>query len=525
MTYQFKRVIVIIGCFFVSFFQAHSLHVPMRTPLLTKSARDHKSTILTSSQGFCVIFRSGKKIKRYDSYQQHLCLSVFKGMLVVDDLDTLTDRILITPKNGMFLFEGQEYVGSVSATSTKKIFSLTHYSDDQQHAYHASQAICQGLNNVADKKRTADKSRGILADVAVHRHPYNVRVLLDEHDYYNNEPWVFYSKGGFAVIDPDDTTTPIDYYGQDIKVKEKNGHIWINGRIYTQRRIYLIPQEGHITFDDNSYVGAFLLSCYNNKLLLINSLDIEDYVYSVLKSESWPGWPLEVNKAFAIASRSYVIAMVFRARASKLPYHIKNTSIHQNYNGHHDTPLLHQAVEETRGMFLSYKKQPIIAMFDICCGGVIPAKVHDIDFSKAPYLARPYACTFCKGCKNYSWRAVYSLDSLNYLFKNDFSSLRGLKTIKIAHKDNAGLVKRVSLHGHRRTVTTSGKQVRSLCKKIKSICFTIARNGDDFIFNGRGRGHHMGICQWGAREMVRQGYDYKEVLAYYYPKTSFMKLG
>lgn len=44
------------------------------------------------------------------------------------------------------------------------------------------------------------------------------------------------------------------------------------------------------------------------------------------------------------------------------------------------------------------------------------------------------------------------------------------------------------------------------------------------IFKGVGFGHHLGLCQWGAREMVRDGWDYKRVLQFYYPDTYLMKL-
>ncbi len=61
-------------------------------------------------------------------------------------------------------------------------------------------------------------------------------------------------------------------------------------------------------------------------------------------------------------------------------------------------------------------------------------------------------------------------------------------------------------------------------KEIKSFCFNIKKKSGKIIFNGRGFGHHLGLCQWGAREMVRDGWDYKQILAFYYPSTNFMRL-
>jgi stage II sporulation protein D len=44
------------------------------------------------------------------------------------------------------------------------------------------------------------------------------------------------------------------------------------------------------------------------------------------------------------------------------------------------------------------------------------------------------------------------------------------------------------------------------------------------VVSGRGFGHHLGLCQWGARQMVREGCDYKQILRYYYPETYFIKI-
>ena len=86
--------------------------------------------------------------------------------------------------------------------------------------------------------------------------------------------------------------------------------------------------------------------------------------------------PLEVNKAFAIASRSYALVKYLEGAKSKKPYHIKNTNVHQTYNGFHTNPVLIQAVKETSGVILTYDKKPILAMFDCCCGDVIPCLLY-----------------------------------------------------------------------------------------------------------------------------------------------------
>ena len=94
--------------------------------------------------------------------------------------------------------------------------------------------------------------------------------------------------------------------------------------------------------------------------------------------------------------------------------------------------------------------------------------------------------------------------------------------MKIVKKDKAGLVEEVIIHA-RKKITLAGKKVYNLLKEVKSFCYSITRKKNKIILNGRGYGHHLGLCQWGAREMVRDGWDYKKILLFYFPQTKLMK--
>ncbi len=204
---------------------------------------------------------------------------------------------------------------------------------------------------------------------------------------------------------------------------------------------------------------------------------------------------------------------------------MKKTNVHQTYNGVHGTDLLRTAVEQTRGIFLAYKGQPILAMFDACCGSVVPARIAGFDFEKVPYLARRYPCNYCKTYKVYAWQSHYSEQALIMALKRELPHLKKIKQIKIVKKDAAGLVQKVAVYTDKRVVMLSGKKIYSLLRpKVKSFYFSITHKDGTFTFTGKGIGHHLGLCQWGAREMVRQGFGYQEILSFYYPNTVFMRL-
>lgn len=460
--------------------------------------------------------------------------------------------------------------------------------------------VCEsddGKDGVLDQLAALEKQQAMSS--AGKERSWIVRVLLGECDVCSNEQdekkdgreqeqksvgWRIQSENGFFLWDPRQKNKKKKKkdYKKDCLAKEcereleltceKDG-LYINGKLCAYAQVMIKPREGALAFNGKKYNGTFLIirdhTCGHNRdkardkdsdkksdesrdksrWLLINCLDLESYVASVLRSESWPGWPLEVNKAFAIASRTYVVAMVLASRATKCPYHVKDTNKHQTYTGMHTNVALHDAVVLTRGVFLAYDNKPIMAMFDSCCGGVIPARIAGIDFNWAPYLARDRVCTFCKSCSIYSWQAEYTSAELAQLLcessnkKNDNKKINNKKSddqvndhdkiisgpmdlsdIKVIKKDSAGLAQEVLVKGGTSRVVLSGKKIYSLLKNVKSFCYTVRKRGDTITFKGRGYGHHLGLCQWGAREMVRDGWDYRQILQFYYPNTSFMRL-
>lgn len=294
------------------------------------------------------------------------------------------------------------------------------------------------------------------------------------------------------------------------------------------------PKQGNLTFKNHTYAGTLSLIPEEDAWHIVNSIEVESYVCSVLRSESWPGWPVEVNKAFAIMQRSYVLAKIMQARAKKkkgkrVIYDIKCTNYDQTYQGVHDCPTLQQAVDETRGIVLAYKKKPIMAMYDVCCGGLIPAKMEGVDFKGSPYLARSYPCTFCTNCKVFSWKVTYPRDHLEQLCTTFGVPLQQLDELKISKLDQAGQVREVKLRSGKKWHAVTGKEMYKICKDIKSYCFSVTQHQDHtdesmVTITGKGYGHHLGLCQWGARQMVAEGWNYKEILEFYYPHVTVMRL-
>ncbi len=338
-----------------------------------------------------------------------------------------------------------------------------------------------------------------------------VRILL--HTIKNNSKQISLSaKKGFSIQNAGKAQKTKK---SNISLALKNKQLYLDGTPLKGTITYINPHDGYFVYNKNTYKGPCKLIYKGNTALLINCLNLEDYVYSVLKTESWPGWPLEINKVLAIVCRTYAVKK--SNENSKQSYDIKNTNAHQTYSGVHSCPIKKKAVEQTRGIIICYKKEPILAMYDSCCGGVTPSHCKHFALEKTPYLARKYPCTYCKPCRIYSWQVEYPLTEIAK--KIGIKSKKPPHTIKITKKDKAGLVQEVQIKGTGFSTIVSGKKLKSACAKLKSLCFTAQKKSGTVIFNGKGYGHHIGLCQWGAREMVRKGYNYKRILSFYYPET------
>lgn len=304
-----------------------------------------------------------------------------------------------------------------------------------------------------------------------------------------------------------------------------------------------ITKPRPLTLNNQAYKGilSFKLCPREKKLLLINTLNLEDYIYAVLRAESYQTWPNEMQKVQAVVSRTYAVHQILEKRKSKtkksLPYDIRCTNFHQRYTGNHKYKHLLQAVIDTQGLILTHqqdKKKPssvVLTMFDACCGGSVPARMTGLNFEKAPYLCRKRACHHCKSYGLYSWKRKIPTTTFVRALRN-YKLLKGrvprgqLLTIKTTDRDKAGIVHKVTLGFSRgKAMELTGKDIwMALPKQVRSQNFSIRKFGKHVIITGRGFGHQIGLCQRGARELVRKGWPMKKVLSFYYPNTSLARL-
>jgi stage II sporulation protein D len=491
----------------------------------------HRSYTLTSASGFKLTDQEKEKHNKITEKQ--LTITLAADAFMINEVKIKPREILIESIDGLMAIDKIPHQGSIVISWAGELKMLAEVVPDVVEKKNvellvdAQVAVPQEISisqACIDAEDSSSRSPRRIEGGSEQKKPSHVRVLLSEQPL-NEVDLRFFSDQGFIMAHSNKDPHKIQSPKSELHITAKKGELYANGNRFVGTKMLIAPKSGHIEFGGNIYQGIFNVIIEKKKVLIINSVDVEDYIFAVVRSESWPNWPLEVNKVFAIACRSYVIAMCMRAKKTGLCYHIRNTNKHQKYDGFHTCPIIRRAIDETRGVFLAYNQVPIIAMFDSCCGGVIPAHVAHMNFDNAPYLARDYACTHCERCKIYSWETSIAMAEFENMLKNKKKKIGKVKGIKVAKKDKAGLVRQVTVRDSKKTLMLTGKEMYSLIKDVKSYCFTVTKNYDIIEIKGRGYGHHVGLCQWGAREMVRDGWDYKSILEFYYPGTEFMKLG
>ena len=292
-----------------------------------------------------------------------------------------------------------------------------------------------------------------------------------------------------------------------------------------------------LTLGGTSYQGSLIIKvdAESGSVLIINKLPLEDYVYSVVRYESIPSWPLGMQKLQAVISRTYAVFLMQQARIKnpKYPhYDLKNTNLHQVYNGTHNCTHLRQAVDETSDLIVTYNGNVALTMFDICCGGAIPAHMRYNDKWK-PYLERRQACVYCINSKSFQWKEDIHINTfLNHLksspkLAKKVKNFTGpITNITISNSDKAGIVHNVKISDkNNKAIIITGNDIRGLYpRKIKSLLFSIKKIRDRIVITGKGYGHLRGVCQMGCKELVSRGWSIRKILNFYYPNTTLSKV-
>jgi stage II sporulation protein D (peptidoglycan lytic transglycosylase) len=323
----------------------------------------------------------------------------------------------------------------------------------------------------------------------------------------------------YSVLTQPTGVIPADAdYWRTLQVQANTRNIRIPGLGVEVEELRLVPRlkDGVIYAGNKLYRGSLEVKWREGGLMVVNTLDLEEYLYGVVPKEAPSQWQMAALRAQAIVARTY--ALYKRSRQANRDYDLAAQYIRdQHYEGlsaeHARTT---QAVNDTQGLVLTCRGELIPAYYHAESAGYTENSEHVwssphpcLRAVKAPmYPASPYL----------QWSASLSLQDIQTAlakFGYAVGAIRRLDLIEHSPTGRVTLVKITHKSGER---VLRGTDFRLALgpEVIRSTRFTVQLRDGRAFFQGQGWGHGVGLCQWCSQGMAELGYDYEAILTYYY---------
>jgi stage II sporulation protein D len=311
--------------------------------------------------------------------------------------------------------------------------------------------------------------------------------------------------------------------GEEVEILSQEGDINIEEQDNFCPNIFIKPLPGsYLTFNGKRYRGIFQIK-NNGLFMLINVVDLEEYLYGVIPNEVPSNWPIEALKAQAVASRTYAVYML--NKKSSLEYDLFATIMSQVYGGiSKENTFTNNAVRQTCGEILTFNNMPALAMFHSNSGGV-SAGINEVWEIELPYLIN-HEDSYSNNQPPFKWISGIPETKIKEKLNTFGLNFKEIIDIIPVEKSKSQRISTLKIIGENNEIFLNGNSFRLMVSPylIKSTIFQIENKGKNFILSGNGFGHGVGMSQWGAFKMGQSGYNYKEILKFYYPNTLLKKI-
>lgn len=284
----------------------------------------------------------------------------------------------------------------------------------------------------------------------------------------------------------------------------------------------LPPNTPKTTYQAEPTISLFINDTGEKK-----QIKLEEYLAGVVAAEMDPNWPVEALAAQAILARTFTMENIKAGRVRKLHGTDASTSVEefQAYDSTRINASVRKAVAMTRGEVAEYKGKYIHAWFHACDGGTTATAKEGLAFTKEP---TPFIKVVKDGCmditvpENKAWKAEFSVGQVQQA-----ASQQGVKTgfitsAKVIKKGPSGRAEKIKFG--QGVVGGPALRLALGSEKLRSMLLTDIRvQGGKVIFAGKGYGHGVGMCQWGARDFAQKNKKHGDIVNYYFKDISIVK--
>ena len=318
----------------------------------------------------------------------------------------------------------------------------------------------------------------------------------------------------------------------------------------SDRPLGLTPANlGTVLIDGTEYRGSARFLYNDNGITIINHLDIEDYLKGVVPGEMPSSWPTEALKAQAVCARNYAITNWNKFQS--YGFNLDDTTQSQVYLGvKGEKPETNRAILETQNIYLTYNGKPATTFFYSSSGGHTESSKYAWG-GDLPYLVGvedPYDTSR-------EWTVPYTPDEIEEKLSGISVSIGDVTDLDVVERSPSGRIIDLNIIGTEGNYHAKLEKSRSLFN-LRSNLFTITKKGGEakpitvitargleerqltqpiltatgeipyeagtpteYIFQGTGYGHGVGMSQYGAKGMAEQGYNFEQILTHYFTGT------
>jgi len=272
------------------------------------------------------------------------------------------------------------------------------------------------------------------------------------------------------------------------------------------------------------------ISLYVKEQGVKKNIKLEEYLAGVVAAEMEPTWPENALAAQAILARTFTMENIKAQRVKKLHGTDASTDIEefQAYNPSRINDQVRQAVASTRGQVITYRGNYVKGWFSACDGGISATAKEGLSYTKEP---TPYINAGMQdGCltetvpENQYWRVALPLQQVQAAVQEISGKDTGsFNTVRIVERGPSGRATKIQLG----LATVSGPELRLALgsDKVRSMLLTSAQvQGNNLVLEGKGFGHGVGLCQWGANKLALEGKNPEEIIKFYYRNVDIQKL-
>ena len=300
----------------------------------------------------------------------------------------------------------------------------------------------------------------------------------------------------------------------------------VNGRASGTKEVVIQSKAEIFRIGTRTFRGTLRAVQNGNRIIVVDDIPIETYLVGLINSEISSSWPAEAIKAQAVAARTYAMNQTDRIRRARpdSSYDMESTMMDQVYDGaHREEAHVYRIVEATRGQVLKKNGAIFPAFYHSCCGGMTE-HAHNVwsDAEGSP----PVEDRYCERSPKRLWSYKLSRAEFQKLLAAanvTMSSITSITTVPLFDSPRVDTVVVETTSGTQNVKATELRKILGYAN-VKSTWFEVNLAGKDIVFNGRGYGHGVGMCQLGAKGMAEEGHAYTDILKFYYPDAEIVTI-